>query len=435
MRFCASRKKERMNPIDQAREKNFQQTLLSARRTMMVSEILKLAIDSFQSAKMRFALTALGMVIGTASVILVVTIGLTGKQYILEELQKIETNSVELEYAGGGSTAAERVLYDDSLTLKDEEAVMAQLPGVLYASPILEMHDRISFGGGVVKDTLVLGVSPDYQHIRNLLVPVGRFLDDQDDSAHLPCAIVTEPFAKARFGGSDAAVGQTFEISGIPFTIIGVFKEAVPDFGNSEIADQTILIPYSVARYFTGTENVKQIYFSMRSMEEVPDAAKEIKRIVQSRHRTDSIYNTQTLAEYLDVAAKIANAVTWLLIAVACVTLAVGGVGIMNIMLANVRARVREIGIRKALGATRREIKLQFLAEAVIISLTGGVAGVIVGLGPPLAIRLFTDYDFPVSGLSVFIALVAATVVGVIFGTVPATRAAQLDPVESLKYE
>jgi putative ABC transport system permease protein len=424
-----------MNPIDQAREQNFQQTLLSARRTMMVSEILKLAIESFQSAKMRFALTALGMVIGTASVIMVVTIGLTGKQFILQELQKIETNSVELEYAGGGSTAAERILYNDPLTLDDEKAVKAQIPGVMFASPILEMHDRINFGGGVVKDTLVLGVSPEYQQIRNLLVPVGRFLDDQDDLAHIECAVVTEPFARARFGSADAAVGQTFEIDRIPFTIIGVFKEAVTDFGNSEIADQTILIPYSVGRLIAGTETVKQIYFSMRSMEEVPDAAKEIKRIVQGRHRPDSIYNTQTMTEYLEVAATISDYLTWLLIAVACVTLAVGGVGIMNIMLANVRARVREIGIRKALGATRREIKLQFLAEAVIISLTGGVAGIVVGLAPPLAVRLFTDYDFPISPMSIFVALLAATGVGVIFGTVPATRAAQLDPVEALKYE
>jgi len=424
-----------MNPIDQTREQNFQQTLLSARRTMMVSEILKLAIESFQSAKMRFALTALGMVIGTASVIMVVTIGLTGKQFILQELQKIETNSVELEYAGGGSTAAERILYTDPLTLDDEKAVKAQIPGVMFASPILEMHDRINFGGGVVKDTLVLGVSPEYQQIRNLLVPVGRFLDDQDDLAHIECAVVTEPFARARFGSADAAVGQTFEIDRIPFTIIGVFKEAVTDFGNSEIADQTILIPYSVGRLIAGTETVKQIYFSMRSMEEVPDAAKEIKRIVQGRHRPDSIYNTQTMTEYLEVAATISDYLTWLLIAVACVTLAVGGVGIMNIMLANVRARVREIGIRKALGATRREIKLQFLAEAVIISLTGGVAGIVVGLAPPLAVRLFTDYDFPISPMSIIVALLAATGVGVIFGTVPATRAAQLDPVEALKYE
>src|ERR1035441_8924360 len=230
-----------MNPIvptDQARHNAFQKTLESARRTMQLSEILKLAMESFRASKMRFALTALGMVIGTASLIWVVTIGMTGKQYILEELQKIETNSVELEYAGGGATAAERGLFNDSLTIDDEKAVVAQVPGVMYASPVLEMHDRINFGGGVVKDTLVLGVSPQYQNIRNLLVPVGRFLDDEDDAAHIKCAVVTEAFAHERFGSSTAALGQTFEITGIPFTIIGVFKESFDDFGNSEIQDQ-----------------------------------------------------------------------------------------------------------------------------------------------------------------------------------------------------
>ena len=422
-------------PTDQARQRAFQQTLLSARRTMLLSETLKLAMDSFRASKMRFALTALGMVIGTASVILVITIGLTGQQFVLKELEKIETNSVELEYCGGGATAAERVFYNDSLTRDDEKAVRAQLPGVQYSSPIIQMHDRISFGGGVTKDTLVLGVSPQYQQIRNLLVPVGRFFDDEDDSAHIECAVVSEEFAKDRFGSSDAAVGQTFEISRIPFTIIGVFKEAVPDFGNSEIEDQTVLIPLQVARYFTGSENVQQIYFSMRSMGEVTDAAKEIKRIVQARHRPDSIYKTQTLQEYLSVAKSIMNALTALLVAVSLVTLAVGGVGIMNIMLAGVRARVREIGIRKALGATRREIKLQFLTEAVIISLTGGVVGSIVGLALPVSARVFTDFAIPITPWSVVIALGSAMLVGVIFGTVPATRAAQLDPVEALKYE
>jgi len=305
----------------------------------------------------------------------------------------------------------------------------------MYASPVLELHDRINFGDGVVKDTLVLGVSPQYQNIRNLLVPVGRFFDEEDDTAHIKCAVVSELFAKARFGSSDAAVGQSFEISRMPFTIIGVFKEAQDDFGNSEIQDQTILVPFSVARYISGSENVKQIYFSMRSMSEVNDASKEIYRIVKARHRSDSVYKTQTMQEYLTAAKNIMWAVTALLVAVSAVTLAVGGVGIMNIMLATVRARVREIGIRKAMGATRREIKLQFLTEAVIISLTGGVVGTIIGLAPPLAIRFFTDYDFPVSGLSVFIALASATLVGVVFGTVPATRAAQLDPVEALRDE
>lgn len=424
-----------MIQTEEARRHAFEQTLLSARRTMLLSETLKLAIDSFRSSKLRFALTALGMVIGTASVILVVTIGLTGKRFIISEIEKIGTNSVELEYSGGGAVGAENVLYNDYLTREDEKAVLAQIPGVVYSSPVVDMHDRISFGGGVVKDTLVLGVSPQYRYIRNLLVPVGRFLDETDDAAHIKCAVVTESFARERFGSPDAALGKEFEISGIPFTIIGVFRQSVDDMGQSEIADQTILIPYSVARYFTGTENVKQIYFSMRNMEEVPDASREIVRIVSGRHRPGSVYKTQNLKELLNTAATISDALTAILVLVAAVTLAVGGVGIMNIMLATVRSRIREIGIRKAMGATYREIKLQFLAEAVIISLAGGVAGVVVGMAVPLSIRFFTSYPLPISGLSILIALAAATIVGVIFGTVPATRAAQLDPVESLKYE
>ena len=424
-----------MNPVDHARHTSFEETLLSARRTMLLSEILKLAMDSFRAAKTRFVLTALGMVIGTASVILVVTIGMTGRQYILELIQKFGTNSVEVEYAGGGATAAERVRYTDYLTRDDEKAVVAQMPGVMYSSPVMDMHDRISFGGGVVKDTLVLGVSPQYLFIHNLLVTAGRFFDDTDETTHQKCAVVSELFARERYGNSNSAIGQTFEITGIPFTIVGVFKMSVNDFGQSEIADQTILIPYSVVRYFTGTERVNQIYFSMRGMDEVPDGANEILRIIKSRHRTNSVYKAQTLKELLDVAAKSADALTMVLVLVACVTLAVGGVGIMNIMLANVRSRIREIGIRKALGATYREIKLQFLAEAIIISLTGGLVGTFVGMALPLSIRFFTDYKLPISPWSVIIALTAAVGVGVVFGTVPATRAAQMNPVDALKYE
>jgi putative ABC transport system permease protein len=425
-----------MNPTtEQARSRSFQETLLSAREGMLWSEVLKLAMDSFRASKARFALTALGMVIGTASVILVVTIGLTGKQYILQLIQKIGTNSVELEYAGGGATAAERARYTDNLTREDEKAVDQQVAGVMYSSPVLEMHNRLSFPGGIQKDTAVLGVSPEFQNIRNLIVTEGRFFDETDDSAHIKCAVVTTIFARDRYGSDDAAIGKAFEIVGIPFTIVGVFKESVSDFGQSEITDDTVLIPYSVARYFTGTENVNEIYFSMQSMNEVPGAAIQIVKVVKSRHRPDSIYKVQTLTDLLITAAQIADALTAVLVLVAAVTLAVGGVGIMNIMLANVRSRIREIGIRKALGATYREIKLQFLTEAVLISIVGGVVGSIVGLALPFSIRIFTDYALPFSWLSVLIALAAATLVGVVFGTVPATRAAQMDPVEALKYE
>src|SRR5246127_1132282 len=143
-----------MNPaVEQARHASFQQTLLSARRTMLMSEILKLALDSFKASKLRFALTALGMVIGTASVILVVTIGLTGRQFILNEIQKIGTNEVEIEYSGGGGVGTEKVQYNDFLTRDDEDAVLAQVPSVVASSPVLMSHGHISFGSGVVKDT------------------------------------------------------------------------------------------------------------------------------------------------------------------------------------------------------------------------------------------------------------------------------------------
>ena len=295
-----------MNPaVEQARHAAFQQTLLSARRTMLMSEILKLAIDSFRASKLRFALTALGMVIGTASVILVVTIGLTGRQFILNEIQKIGTNEVEVEYAGGGAVGAEKVQYNDFLTREDEKAVLAQVPSVVASSPVLESHDRISFGGGVVKDTLVLGVSPQYKDVRNLIVLSGRFFDDQDETAHMMCAVVTVPFARDMFGSTDAALGKEFSIQGIPFTIVGIFKESVDTFGETEIADETILIPFSVARYFTGTDNVKQIYFTIRSMDEVPDATREIQRVIQVATQGEfRVYKTFDLRELLAMADR-----------------------------------------------------------------------------------------------------------------------------------
>ena len=424
-----------MNPVTTrlSPRASFEKTLASAKRTMLLSEIILLAIDSFRASKVRFMLTALGMVIGSASLILVVTIGLTGKQYILNLLQSIGTNMVYIEYTGGGSGSVNN-FQSDYLTREDERAVDEQVPAVMYSSPMLEMHDRIGING-VEKELLVLGVSPQYRQVRNLKVLSGRFFDDQDEVNHTKVAVVTQIFAQEMFGSQDAAINQSFQLSGIPFTIVGTFKESVDTFGQSEISDQTILIPYSVARYFTGTDNVKQIFFTIRDKNDVEEAARQIVTAVSARHLKNSVYKASTLTDLLTTAGLIADALTVVLSLVTAVTLAVGGVGIMNIMLATVRSRIREIGIRKALGATAREIKLQFLIEAIFISLSGGIVGTIVGLAVPISIRIFTDYQIPIRGWSVVIALATSTIVGVIFGTLPANRAAQLDPVESLKYE
>jgi putative ABC transport system permease protein len=401
---------------------------------LVFGEIFRFAYETFCANKIRFVLTALGMVIGTASLILVVTIGLTGKQYILNQIQAIGANMIYATYEGGtvygGQTGS-----TDYLTLADMDAVRQQVPGVIFSSPMVEFHDQLTVPGGKQREILLLGVNAEYRWVRNLDVLAGRFFDQQDTMARNKVALITVKLAQTMYGGQDSAVGQEIKLSGLPFTVIGTFREKVETFGQSEIADDTILVPFTVARYFTGTDAVKQIFFSVADANDVPRATEQIAQVLKSRHRPESTYRVENLTQLLDVAAKSANALTAVLLLIATVTLVVSGVGIMNIMLATVSSRIREIGVRKAVGATNREIRFQFLAEAIFISLIGGVVGIAIGLALPISVRWFTDYRIPISGLSVIISLLVSSLVGVIFGTVPASRAANLDPVESLRWE
>jgi putative ABC transport system permease protein len=406
----------------------------TARNTMLFSEIVSIAIDSFRSSKWRFALTALGMVIGTASLIVVVTIGLTGKQYVMNQIQGIGANMIWAYYEGGGNVSTSTSARDD-LTLEDMRAVQQEVPGIQAASPMLEIHDRIVVGGGKERDILVLGVSQQYSMVRNLEILAGRFFDEEDSMSRAHVAVVTQQFAQRVYSGQGAAVGKDIKINGLPFVIIGTFRERVETFGQSEISSDTVLISYNVARYFTGNDAVKQVFFSVSDAGDVPRATEMIKQVLQSRHRATSVYRVDNLTQLLQVASRAANGLTLMLLGISLLVLIVSGVGIMNIMLANVRTRIREIGIRKAIGATRREIRLQFLIEAVLMSLSGGIVGTILGLALPFSVRFLTEIHIPISGLSAIIAMVVAVLVGVIFGTLPATRAAQLDPVEALHYE
>jgi putative ABC transport system permease protein len=278
-------------------------------------------------------------------------------------------------------------------------------------------------------------VSPQYKEVRNLKLLAGRFFDDQDSSTHAKVAVIVKPLAKTLYGSYDAAIGQTISVRGIPLTVIGVFQESIETFGMSEVSDQTILIPYAVARYFTGTDTVKQIFFTVAQANDVEPASRRILDIIRSRHLATSVYNSFTLTQVLSVMGQIATMLTIVLTLAAAITLIVSGVGIMNSMLANVQSRIKEIGIRKALGATSREIRMQFLTEAVFLSLSGGLVGTILGLALPLSVGFFTDFSIPVSPWAALIALATSVVVGVIFGTLPANRAAKLDPVATLKYE
>ncbi len=414
----------------------FDATLASATSTIGMAETIRLAVDSFRASKARFLLTMLGMVIGSASIVLVVTIGLTGKQYALDTISSIAPNKVEMMYSGGNVVGPDNTSSPDFMTLDDMRAVLAQVPDIVASSPLIEFDDRVSMGSGVTKAAQLLGVSPDYYKVRNLKVVAGRFFDQQDADSHTKAAVILKNFAVSLFGSPQAAINQRITVSGVPFTVIGVFAERVEIAqGIDEIGDQTILIPYEVGRYFQGTDTVKELFFSMRYSGEVNQAADEIQQVIASRHRPGSVYKASTLTGILQIMDEIANGLSIVLLLASFVTLVVSGVGIMNSMLANVQSRLREIGIRKALGATSREIRLQFLTEAVFLSLSGGILGTLLGLAVPVGINFFTDFKIPITWWSAVIALMTSVVVGIVFGTLPANRAARLDPVETLKYE
>jgi putative ABC transport system permease protein len=403
------------------------------RTHLALGEIFSFAYDTFCSNKVRFALTALGMVIGTASLILVTTIGLTGKQYLLNQIQAIGSNWIYAEYESG--TGRINNSASDPLTIEDLDAVMDQVGGIAYASPVVPLNERVAIGSGKERDLQIMGVYPEYEQVRNIIVLTGRFFDHQDSQAHNKVGVITSKLATQLYGSDLNALGKTVKLSGLPFTIIGTFRERVDTFGQSEVTDNTMLIPYSVIRYFQEMPNVKQIFFSATDPALVVPVTAQVQHVIQSRHRPESVYSVRNLTQLVAVADKTATAMTMVLLGVSLVVLLVSGIGIMNIMLATVSARIREIGIRKAMGATNREIRYQFLSEAILISLIGGIIGILIGLAIPFSVRFFTEFRIPVSGLSAIIAIVVSSLVGIIFGTIPATRAAQLDPVESLRYE
>ena len=405
----------------------------NGRTHLALDEIFSFAYDTFMSNKIRFALTALGMVIGTASLILVTTIGLTGKQYLLNQIQAIGSNWVYAEYESGG----ERITNtgNDALTIGDMEAVQHEVSGIAYASPVMPLNERVAVGGGKERDLQIMGVDPDYQQVRNIVMLAGRFFDKEDSQAHNKVGVITPKLAIQLYGSEQAALGKTVKLSGLPFTIIGTFRERVDTFGQSEVTDNTMLIPYTVIRYFQATPTVKQIFFSTTDASLVVPVTAQVQKVIQSRHRPESVYSVRNLTQLVAVADKTATAMTLVLLGVSLVVLLVSGIGIMNIMLATVNARIREIGIRKAIGATNREIRYQFLSEAILISLIGGTLGILIGLAIPFSVRFFTEYRIPISGLSAIIAIAVSSLVGILFGTIPASRAAQLDPVESLRYE
>jgi len=400
---------------------------------MAPGEAFVFAYDSLRLSKGYTMLTTLGMVVGTAALILVVTIAMTGKEYVLRQIDGIGVNWIFAEYEGGAQRITSTT--PDELTIEDMNVVQQTVPGVIAASPIVNLQERVPFGGGKQRDLQVLGVYPAYARIRNLIVLSGRFFDTADLESRNKVCVITEELAQDLYGSISAALGQFIKLSGISFTVIGTFKERVYTFEQSELTKDTIVIPYTVSRYFVENDSVKQLYFSVNDPGSIAATTPRVRSVIQARHRPNSVYLVNNLTQLITLANKTSFALSMVLLTIAIVTLLVSGVGIMNIMLAAIDARIREIGIRRAVGATKQAIILQFLVEALMISSLGGIVGVVIGLGLPWSIRWLTDYRIPISGLSAIVAMSACLLVGISFGIYPAIRAAQLHPIESLRHE
>jgi putative ABC transport system permease protein len=374
------------------------------------------------------------MVIGNASVILVVTISLTSRDYILEQIRGIGSNMIYAYYETAGTAGTE--VEADFIKLADVEAVRQQLgPRIVAATGVMTQYDRMVIAGRE-EDIKVIGSDEHYPAVRNLVLLAGRFLDYSDVSLRQKVALLTEKLANRLYGSQSAAIGQVLKVHGIQFTVIGTFKERVASFGLSELSGETILIPITVISYFTPVERVDPLYVQARAPEDVPAVTEEVRRVLESRHRAGARYTVENLTAILDAAGNIALILTIVLILISAIALIISGIGIMNIMLVTVTERTREIGIRMSVGATRKDILLQFLLEAVLLSLIGGVTGILLGVGGPLSLRYLADgFHIPISKASVVVAFGVSCLVGLVFGLLPANRAARLNPTEALRYE
>jgi len=374
------------------------------------------------------------LIIGNASVILVVTISLASKNLILDQIRGIGSNLVWANYEAGGENSAK--VQADFVNLADVQALRDVLGGTITAATAVVPNHSQLVVNGKIRDVGVNGVDAHYAEVRNLVIVHGRKFDDSDMTLREHVALLTGKLAIRVFGSQSAAVGETIKINQLQFTVIGTFREKTSSFGQGEIGDETILIPISVMKYFIQFERVEPVYIQVRNAGDVPTVTEKVTQTLEQRHRAGAKYLVQNLTAILETANQIATVLTVVLIIVSAIALIISGIGIMNIMLVTVTERTREIGLRMAIGASRREIMLQFLVEAVLISLVGGAIGIVIGLALPLSVRLITDQvRVPISPLSVVVAFGVSFVVGVRFGILPARRASQLNPTEALRYE
>ncbi len=401
---------------------------------MYFGESLRFSLQALQANKFRTFLTALGLVIGNASVILVVTISITSREYILDQIRGIGSNLIYAQYSAGTNTSTK--VDADFIKLGDVQAIRNQLGRrIVAATGVMTNYGQILINGKQ-QDVSVIGSDEQYAVVRNMLLLSGHFMDESDVRQRQKVVMLTEKLAVRLYGSTQAAVGQTLKLYGLQFAVIGAFKERTGTFGLSEITNETVLMPMTVIRLFTPVERVDPVYVQARLASDVPPLTASIKQIIESRHRAGARYDVENLSGILEAAQRIALVLTIVLILVSAIALVISGIGIMNIMLVTVTERTREIGLRMAVGASRRAVLQQFLTESVVISLVGGLIGILLGIAVPLTVRfLFDEIQVPISILSIAVAFGVSLIVGVVFGILPANRASQLNPTEALRYE
>jgi putative ABC transport system permease protein len=399
------------------------------------------ALESLTSNKLRSGLTILGIVIGVGAVIAMLAIGTGAENSITGEIQGIGSNLIFV-FRGG----SEEVRNPKPLTLGDADAIGDPFaaPSIAGVAPILQGSGEVTFAGESTQTT-ISGVTPEYEMVRNYHVTEGEFINDSHLLGRSAVAIIGVEVAEELFGRKAAVTGETIRVEGQPFRVIGVLEEKGGSSFGSE--DNQIIVPLTTAQARllrrSSADRVDVIFVQAVSADAVPQASEEIAQILRTRHRTaigEDDFTIFSQQDFLDVASSITGILTIFLGGIAGISLLVGGIGIMNIMLVSVIERTREIGLRKAMGARKSDILMQFLTESSLLSLFGGILG--IGLGWLISfivgqIAAASDTNIiPVVGLdAILMATIFSAAVGLFFGLYPANRAANLQPVEALRYE
>jgi putative ABC transport system permease protein len=399
-------------------------------------ELLRLAFSRLATSRLRSALTMLGVIIGVASVVALVGIGQGTSSNITARLSGLGTNLLTVT-PGATRTGNTRGAQGSATTLTlDDASAMKMLANVAAVEPELSAQGLVT-SGSVNTTTTILGTTSDYPTVRAYTVAVGSFLSDIDVERGLRVAVLGATTASDLGLGSDS-IGSTIQIGGLPFEVKGIL--ATKGTGTFQNQDDQVVIPVSVVqKYFVGTRSVRTIGVSVTSQDSMDVVTAEITSLLRQRHGLASTatddFSIANQAQLLETASSISATLTLLLGGIASISLIVGGIGIMNIMLVSVRERTREIGIRKAIGARRRDILAQFLVEALTLSLLGGLVGVAVGLATSAALSRVGGLAIVLNPLTLGVAVGFSALIGVLFGVWPARQAAVLDPIAALRYE